>query len=263
MQTDPRMHPFLFALAWLAAGAAQAQGFSAFISPPRFEFQAPPGKATRQVMEIPHVGQVRGNFRIYTNDWRFNADQSVEFSEALAPDSCRPWVAIERRELVIEPGARYRYRFEITPPPGTPPRECRFALMVEGRDTTAGNIKASGRIGVIVYAAIGDVAPRLEVLATRVQDVQGKPTPVIDVRNSGTAHGRLLGFLNGTDAQGKRLEFAPTDLPILPGETRTVALVALGEGNQPAPAVQYPVRIEGALEWGNRQRLPLDARFAP
>jgi hypothetical protein len=257
------MRRILFALAWLAAATAQAQGFSAFISPPRFEFQAPPGKTTRQVMEIQHVGQVRGNFRIYTNDWTFAADQSVNFSDALAADSCRPWVAIERRELTIEPGARYRYRFEITPPADTPPRECRFALMVEGRDTTAGNIKASGRIGVIAYVAIGNVAPLLELQATRVQTIEGKPTAVIEVRNSGNAHGRLLGFLTGTDAQGQRIEFAPTDLPILPGETRAVALVPLGEGQQAAPTVNFPVRIEGALEWGDRQRLPLDARFAP
>ena len=247
----------------LVGSAVQAQGFSAFISPPRFEFQAPAGKATRQVFEIQHVGQTPGSFRISTNDWTFNADQSVSFSEALAPDSCRPWVAIERRELTIEPGARYRYRFEITPPAGTPPRECRFALMVEGRDTTSGNIKAGGRIAVIVYAAIGDAAPRLEVVATRVQTIQGKPTAVIDVRNSGNAHGRFQGFLTGTDADGLRLDFAPADLPILPGETRPVALLPLGEGNQPAPAFRFPLRIEGSLEWGQRQRLPLDARFAP
>lgn len=254
----------LLSIAVLLAGStAQAQGFSAFISPPRFEIQAPAGKTTRQVFEIQHVGQLPGTFRITTNDWGFNADQSVSFSEALAPDSCRPWVAIERRELKVEPGARYRYRFEISPPAGTPPRECRFALMVEGVETTSGNIRAGGRIAVIVYAAIGDAAPRLEVVGTRVPSVQGKPTAVLDVRNSGNAHGRLLGFLSGTDADGQRLEFAPADLPILPGETRPVALLPLGEGNQPAPTFRFPLRLEGSLEWGNRQRLPVDVRFAP
>jgi hypothetical protein len=256
------LRPLGFALLAALSGAVQAQGFSAFISPPRFEFQVQPGQTSRQVFEIQHVGQVRGLYRVYTNDWTFQPDQSVVFSDALASDSCRPWVAVERRELTIDPGSRYRYRFEISPPAGTAPRECRFAIMVEGRDPTAGNVQASGRIGVIVYAAIGDVAPKLELVATRVQTIQGKPVPVIEVRNSGNAHGRLQGFVGGTDADGQRLEFGPADLPILPGETRSVALVALAEGNRPAPTLRFPVRIQGELEWG-RQRLPLDARFAP
>ena len=103
----------------LSALPAAAQGFAAYISPPRFELQPVPGETLRQVVEIQHVGREKGNYRIYTNDWVFNADNSVTFSDALAADSCRPWVAIERRELAIEPGARYRYRFEITPPAGT------------------------------------------------------------------------------------------------------------------------------------------------
>lgn len=256
------LRPLCLALLTVLSSTAQAQGFSAFISPPRFELQVQPGQTSRQVFEIQHVGQVRGLYRIYTNDWTFLPDQSVVFSDALATDSCRPWVAVERRELAIDPGSRYRYRFEISPPAGTAPRECRFALMVEGRDPTAGNVQASGRIGVIVYAAIGDVAPRLEIMATRVQTIQGKQVPVIDVRNSGNAHGRLQGFVGGIDADGQRLEFGPADLPILPGETRSVALVALAEGNRPAPTLRFPVHIQGELEWG-RQRMPLDARFAP
>ena len=62
----------------------------------------------RQVVEIQHAGLQKGSYRLYTNDWSLRADQSVDFSDALAPDSCRPWVAIERRERTIEPGARYR-----------------------------------------------------------------------------------------------------------------------------------------------------------
>ena len=118
----------------LAAPVVQAQGFSAFVTPPRFELQVQPGERLRQVLEIQHAGGQTGRFRVYTNDWRFRPDQTVEFSDALSPGSCRPWVAVERRELSIEPGARFRYRFEITVPPGTPPGECRFALMVEGAD---------------------------------------------------------------------------------------------------------------------------------
>lgn len=245
---------------------AHAQGFAAYITPPRFEVQATPGQALRQVLEIQHAGQQKGNYRIYTSDWTLNADNSVTFSDTLAADSCRPWVAIERRELVIESGARYRYRFEITPPPGTPARECRFALMVEGLEPALVqgtlNFPVGGRIGVIIYAAIGDAAPQLEITGTRVVTVAGKPTAVVDVRNRGNAHGRLEGFINGTDATGARFEMAPADLPILPGETRAVALSAVVEEGKPTPEVRFPLVVRGKLEWG-RNSVPLDTRFAP
>ena len=253
-------------LAALLPGAAFAQGFAAYISPPRFEVQADAGKPLRQVLEIQHVGQQKGNYRVYTADWTFNPDNSVSFSTELAPDSCRPWVALERRELSIEPGARYRFRFEISPPAGTPPRECRFALMVEGLDPAkvqgAISFPVGGRIGVIVYAAIGGAQPQLSLSASRVDTVQGQPTAVLEVRNSGTAHGRLQGYVNGTDADGKTYEMAPADLPILPGETRRVALQAVAEDGQPAPKPRFPLTVKGALEWGTN-RLPLDLTLTP
>jgi hypothetical protein len=249
-----------------ASHAVRAQGFAAYITPPRFEVQVAPGQNLRQVVEIQHVGQQKGNYRVYTNDWAFLPDNSVAFSDALAADSCRPWVAVERRELTIEPGARYRYRFEITPPAGTPARECRFALMIEGLEPARVqgdlNFPVGGRIGVIVYATIGDAAPKLEITGTRVAQVDGQPTAVVDVRNLGNAHGRLEGFVNGTDASGARFEMAPADLPILPGETRRIAITPVAENGKPAPTVRFPLAVKGNLEWG-KNRLPLDASFAP
>lgn len=260
-------------LGWACAGAllsgplaGHAQGFAAYITPPRFEVRATPGQTLRQVLEIQHAGQQKGNYRIYTSDWMLNADNSVTFSDELAADSCRPWVAIERRELVIESGGRYRYRFEITPPPGTPARECRFAIMVEGLEPAqvqgSLNFPVGGRIGVIVYAAVGDAAPQLEIAGTRVVTLEGRPTAVVDVRNRGNAHGRLEGFVNGTDASGRRVEMAPADLPILPGETRPIALSPVAEEGKPAPELRFPLAVNGKLEWG-RNSVPLDTRFAP
>jgi hypothetical protein len=245
---------------------AWAQGFAAYVSPPRFEVQTDPGTSLRKVLEIQHVGQQKGNYRIYTNDWALSPDGGVTFSNDLAPDSCRPWVAIERRDLIIEPGARYRYRFEISPPAGTAPRECRFAIMIEGLDPAqvkgAISFPVSGRIGVIVYARIGNAAPQLSVESQQVAQLNGKPTATLSVRNSGNATGRLEGFLNATDAVGKNFEMSPADFPILPGETRPIALSPVVLEGQTLPEVRFPISVKGSLEWGD-QRLPLDARFAP
>jgi hypothetical protein len=253
----------LTALMLSVVGVASAQGFAAYITPPRFEIQAKAGTSTRQVFEIQHVGQLKGAYRVYTNDWTFQPDNSVVFSDALAPDSCRPWVAIERRELSLESGARYRFRFEIAPPAGTPARECRFAIMVEGIDPAKSSVDVGGRIGVIVYAAIGGATPALEITATRVvKTPDNKTTALLEVRNTGNAHGRLEGFVNGTDAGGQRLELSPADTPIMPGETRSIALVPVAEEGKPAPEVRFPLAVKGNLEWG-KNRLPLDTSFVP
>lgn len=263
---QPLTTAFLLAPLLLWPALAPAQGFSAFISPPRFEVKLQPGQPLRQVIDIQHVGRVKGNYRIYTNDWRLEADNSVSFSNDLAPDSCRPWVAIERRELTLEPGARYRYRFEISPPAGTAPRECRFAIMVEGLETAKveGNIQipVGGRIGVIVYASMGDVAPALAIAGTETAQVNGQPTATLLVRNNGSATGRLEGFVNATDAAGQQVEMAPVDLPVLPGETRRIALSVVTTDGKPVPALRFPIRVSGQLESG-KAKLPLDTRFTP
>jgi hypothetical protein len=250
--------------AW--AAPASAQGFGASISPPRFELQVKPGQTLREVIDIQHVGGQNGTFRIYTNDWTLKPDGSVEFSKELAPDSCRPWVAVERRELTITPNARYRYRFEITPPAGTPPRECRFAIMIEGTDMarveqSGLDIPVGGRIAVIVYASIGGAAPQLDISPKGMADVNGQTLPTLEVHNTGTAHGRLEGFLSGTDAAGHKFDLSPAGLPILPGETRTLTINPVTENNNVPPPIEYPLKVTGALEWGTN-RVPLEHTFA-
>lgn len=271
MLFSPRLRT-LAATTALACGALAApavvwaQGFAAYVSPPRFEVQVKAGEPLRQVLELQHVGSQPGQYRFYTSDWTIGPDNAAVFSNELAPGSCRPWVAIERRELTLAGGANYRYRFEITPPPNTPPGECRFALMIEGLDPArvTGDISfpVSGRIGVIVYAAVGGAKPALSLVSQQVVNINGQPTATLDIKNSGPATGRLDGFLNATDANGKTVEIAPADMPILPGETRRIALNPVVEQEKAPPVLRFPLAVSGQLEWGD-QRLPIDARFAP
>lgn len=256
---------------WLvmtALGLARAQGFAALISPPRFELSTVAGKTLRQVVEITNADTHSAVYKVRTADWSLDKDAGVQFEDALQPGSCRPWVAIERREINVAAGGKYRYRFEINIPANAPASECRFALMIEGSDSavkTPGGLSfpVSGRIGVIVYLAVGAVAPKLEVVASQVSAVNGVMTPVILVKNSGNAHGRMSGFLNGTDSAGNKLEFTPSNLPILPGETRALALTVNEEDGKEGKAVkiQFPIQINGELEWGD-QTIPFDQRFA-
>jgi hypothetical protein len=260
----------LAALAALLAATvpnALAQGFSAYASPSRFEVTATPGEARRHVLEIHHVGREPGRFRIYTNDWELHGDNLVKFSDELAPGSCRPWVAVERRELTVPPNGRYRFRFEVSPPAGTPAGECRFAIMIEGMDPTQVTEKGftfpvAGRLGVIVYVAIAGALPQLSLGETAVRTVKGEQLPMVQVTNRGNAHGRLEGFLNGKDASGREFEMAAEDAPVLPGATRWIALREIGEAGKKLAAIQYPLSVKGAVEWG-KTRETLELRFAP
>lgn len=259
-----------FLRAWLLAAlvvpcAAFAQGFAAMVTPPRFELTAKPGETQRQVIEIMNADNAPATYRMRTADWTLDAGDAVQMSEALAPGSCRPWVAIERRDVVVGSGARYRYRFEVTPPQDAK-GECRFAIVLTGGADTvsAGDnirIPVQGQIGVIVYVTMEGAAPVLDVVGSRVVDRQGRKVPAIRVRNTGDAHGRLEGFLQGTDAAGRRVEFQPSGLPILPGETRDIVLEAAPEGDV-RPQIDYPIAIAGTLEW-NGKRTPFEGSFTP
>lgn len=256
-----------------AASDARAQ-FAASVSPPRFEFDAPAGELSRRTIEIVHAGATSGSYRFATSDWRLTANGQAEFLEPLQPDSCRPWVALERRTATIAPGARLRFRFEITPPADTLARECRFAIMVESAEqmTSAGSLQfpMNGRIAVIVYARIGGAAPQLTIEQTLIARIDGQDVPALRVRNSGNATGRFAGFASARDADGERIDLAPQTVPVLPGMVRVLSLMPLPPLDKPnaaAPVIaRWPLRVQGTLEVDGSAplvKLPLDAVFAP
>ncbi|MFO1311755.1 MAG: hypothetical protein U1F41_06760 [Burkholderiales bacterium] len=258
---------FLVTLSLLASALpvkTMAQGFAALVTPPRFELRAKAGETLRGVFELSNRSTAPTKFRVYTADWTLARDWSVDFKTELQPGSCRPWVAIERPEIVVPGGGRVRYRFDVAVPADASPGECRFAIMVEGADPSmakgAGlDIPIAGRLGIIVYVNVGDTLPRIALLGGKVVDHNGRRVPAIVVRNDGAAHGRLFGFLNGRDAKGTSYELSPSDLPILPGETREVILTPSTEGND-APVLAYPVTVTGRLEWQGG-KVDLDQRF--
>lgn len=252
------------AAGFMAPQARAQDGFSALISPPRVETHTKPGQTTRQVLEITQVGPIAGRFRIYTMDWSLNPSGGVDFIEELKPGSCRPWVALERRELSVVGNGKVRFRFEIAPPADAPVQECRFAIMFEGLDTskaTSGvvNFPVSGRIGVIVYAAMAGAKPDLKIAGYSISSDAAK-VPTLQIQNDGNAHGRLTGLLRGADEKGVKLEFTPSSLPILPGESRLIALAANVEGGAAVKEINYPVTVKGGLEWGG-QRVPFEHTF--
>jgi hypothetical protein len=257
MASQRHLAPVVCCAVFLAASfGAFAQGFAALVSPPRFELSAKPGEKVREVVEITNASAQAAKYGLRTADWTFSPDASVTFDDSLKPGSCRPWVAIESRQITVSPGGKYRFRFEVAPPADAPAGECRFAILIEGADQnvqTPGGpaFPISGRLGVIVYVTVGAAEPILEIAGTKVASVNGEDLPVLTVKNTGNAHGRLAGFLSGTDAAGKKLEFTAATLPILPGESRDISLAVYREKDE-AIKVAYPVTIRGKIEWGSK-----------
>jgi hypothetical protein len=240
-----------------------AAPFAGLVSPPRFELRAKPGDVLREVLEIGNDASVPDEFAVSTADWRLNDTGGVEFDEPLQPGSCRPWVRIERHKVAMQPRAVRKYRFEIHVPADAAPQECRFAIMLQkaapdATEVTAGNIQfpLEGRIGVIVYVSVGDVGPRLELQGVSLKEINGRLTPAATFRNTGKSHGRPEGVLEGRDASGKSYEFVVSPFPILPGETRSVALWPQEGPDKKAPDLVYPVRLHGTIEWdGGKQEI--------
>jgi hypothetical protein len=252
------------ALSSIAARPAAADGFAAIVSPPRFELQAKAGATVRQSLDVTNRAAEVAHFHIHSADFDLTAQYGVVFHDDLQPGSCRPWVALERSDVTLPGGGTIRYRFEVAVPAGTPAGECRFAMLIESADDAvaqAGKVRLpiAGRIGVIVYVAIGDAAPNLEVFGPHVVTINGKRVPALRVHNRGNAHGRVTGFLSGKDATGAKYDFTPSDFPILPNEDRDVYFLPSLPNND-SPTLTFPVTVRGKLEWTGGT-LPVDERF--
>jgi hypothetical protein len=253
----PSVQLFLSLLGLAVSASAQAQGFAAVVSPPRFELAAKQGKTLRNVIEVTNRSTSPAHYLVHTADWSLTADFGASFHDELQPGSCRPWVAIERPEVTVPGGGTLRYRFEVTVPADAPAGECRFALMIEGAEpsiarTNGLDLPITGRIAVVVYVVIGDGAPDLEILGPEVVTLNGQQVPGLRVHNGGTAHGRISGFLTGTDAKGIEYDFTPSNFPILPHDERVIFL-APSTPKQDHPTLTFPVKVKGTIEWGTHR----------
>lgn len=245
-------------VATTAAQDARAGAFAAAATPSRFELEAKPGEVVSRTLEIQHVGAEPVEYVIRSADWELGEARGLEFFDALRPESCRPWLRLERRKLTLPARSRRKLRFEVHVPADAPVGECRFALLIESYDQTAIpllkdspiSLPLTGRLGVIVYVTIGGARPRLEVQGIALGDADGERIPQLSVRNAGNAHGRLEGVLRGVDAAGREVFLPVSTLPVLAGQQRRLSLVPVTDlKSKKRPVVSYPLRVRGRLDW--------------
>jgi hypothetical protein len=258
------IHNSILLIGVLVAFPARAEDFAAVVSPPRFEISARTGATLRQVIEVTNRSAAPAHYRFHTADWVLGPDYGLTFHDELLPGSCRPWVAVERSLATVPGGGTIRYRFEVQVPADASPGECRFAVMIEADEpsmTKAGSVQLPivGRIGVIVYVTVGDAAPQLEIFGPEIVTQNGQRVPALRVHNTGSAHTRMSGFLSGKDATGRSYDFTPSDMPILPGEVRSVIFTP-STADSTTPTLTFPVSVKGTLEWSD-QKTDLNETF--
>ena len=249
---------------------AQAAPFEMAVSPSRFELTAKSGERLGQSIDLHNLGSAPTALSVRTLDWSYSPEGQITYHDELLPGSCRPWVALERRSLKVPAQAKQAFRFQVTPPADAPRGECRFMIAIEGVEPAQQTIIQSGgaslslpvtgRIAVAVYVMLGGAEPKLEVQQIGMRDVAGKRSPSITVRNTGDAHGRLDGTVDAKDAQGRSFMLAVEGTPIMPGQTRHLALVPKAEDGQTALQPSYPVKASGILDW-DKGSFKLNADF--
>ena len=247
--------------AGLLPGWASAGPFEVAVAPSRFELNARNTQRSGQTLQIYNVGTQPTDVAIRSLDWTLSDDGQLTLHDELLPGSCRPWVTLERRTLRLAPKSNNRFRFQIDVPVDAPKGECRFMLAIEGVEpahqaTINGggaslNLPVSGRIAVAVYVALNGAQPKMEFVKVDSTNVRGERVPVIVMRNTGDAHGRLEGLLEAKGPDGAEFEIQPDGGPVLPGQTRALAFTPRPRGDAQPPAIAYPLNVEGTLDWSD------------
>ncbi len=235
--------------------------FDVSVSPPRIEQRAKPGKVVRNTITITNFANEPGRYLVKTADWGLSKEGRVTFNEG-APNegSCRPWVRIERHKLAVPAGATKSYRFEVHAPADVEAGECRFALLLSADPDTVEpvglegiRIPVVGRVAVIVYVTVGKARAKLKLRGLETRERQGKTILVLILENSGKAHGRPAGNVTAIDASGRKTILAVEPFPVLPGETRAIALLPVEQPGQASEAaafkLQTPMTIRGTIQW--------------
>lgn len=258
----------LAAILTVGAATAHAQGFSAGISPSKFELAADPGDVLRDTITIVNTSADASDYLFKTADWQLSDTGRVEFVEdALVDGSCRPWVRLERRTLRVDAGAQRNYRFEVHVPADAPAGLCRFAIIMEPpapvvTQVRSGNASIAmpvvGRYAIVTYVTVGDAAADIEFLGVSSVDMNGQRYPAATLRNVGNSFDRAVGQLVAVDFGGERVELVPTSFPVLPGRTEQIAIIPdLGPEATGPVVLRFPLRVTGRIEIG-RQTFEID-----
>lgn len=262
---------------WLLAVAGiclTPQGLAATlgagISPSKFELRAKPGQVLRDTVTVLNAGENPSEFRFRTVDWRLNDMNGVDYIEDELPEgSCRPWVRLERKAVMIRPGGQKKYRFEVHVPEDAAPGLCRFAIMIEPDDKLLSSLGEEGQIkfpivgryAVITYVTIGDAKAEIDYLGMGETIINDQRLPTLKLHNLGNTYDRAFGEVTATDPTGRKVILIASTFPVLPGRIEEISLAPRAPTPSSNPVrFEYPLQLKGKVEIGGKT-IKLDDTF--
>ena len=189
MNNKKKLGLIIACLGSLVALPVYAGPFEIAVSPSRLELNANTSQRLGQSLEIQNLGKAPTELTLRTLDWTYSNEGQITYHEALLPNSCRPWVTLEKSSLKLNAQAKRSFRFQVQVPANTPRTECRFMVAIEGKEAAANttlklagaslSLPVNGRIAVAVYIAVGGAEPKLSIKQLNVHNAKGQRVPVV------------------------------------------------------------------------------------
>lgn len=178
----------------LVLGMPAAQALNIGVSPSRYEIKIN-NQGRSQSIRVVNYSSETVEFKTTVNSWVMNDKnqlQEVKGNE----QSLAQWIVFTPSQFKIPPGGSQTIRFAIRPKVQPSPGEHRAIISfqeVAPTQAAKGSVRVVGKIGVVVYASVGEIK-RIGTLNS--VNVETKPNAVnaaFDISNQGNGHVRLTG----------------------------------------------------------------------
>jgi len=257
-----------FAMAVGVASAADPSIITIGASPSRFELELG-NRPVNEALKIFNYGNEPARIQVSVNSWTLDERNEVQVTPP-TEQSLDQWMIISPMAFEVPPGSFQTVRFSIRPRVQPLAGEHRAMIylqqqpvegVVEGK-----TIDVIGRVGVAVYAYVGDVERVGQLHDVQIQRDGELQLASFDISSIGTAHVRMSGqytiwpaeLYAAADPDAESLEATGNDLvfpegalavgwlppsPVLPDARRHLPL----HFGQDLPAGQYVFDVRGAL----------------
>jgi hypothetical protein len=190
-----RLAGLIAALAAIAlAGRAAAQTATIGVSPLRIEV-ALGTRPVAEAIQIMNLGTAPIELSVSVSNWILDEANQVKAIEP-TEQSLDQWIVISPLRLSLPPGRLQTVRFTVRPKVKPEPGEHRAMIFfdeVPGAEPPVQGTRVVGRVGVAVYAHVGEVTRRAVLNCLEVVTARRAAAAVFDISSEGSAHARMSG----------------------------------------------------------------------
>ena len=164
-------------------------------SPSRFEVEVG-NRPVNEALKIFNYGRETARIQVSVNSWTLDERNEVQVT-APTEQSLDQWMIVSPMAFEVAPGSFQTVRFSIRPRVEPAPGEHRAMIYLQQqptRDVVDGKtIDVIGRVGVAVYAYVGDVERVGQLHDVQVQPDGELQLASFDISSIGSAHVRMSG----------------------------------------------------------------------